>query len=82
MNTEDEEFKRIEQKMNNVVKVKTKRIRNKRITVDVKADIDGIRERIRDNTGVMMTYVQTFDFLINFYIKHCNEPRTQWSPMK
>jgi hypothetical protein len=62
--------------------VKLKRVRNKRVTVDVKPEIDKIRERIKDDTGVVMTYVQTFDFLIDFYIKHCNVPKTRWVGMK
>ena len=56
----------------------TKRIRNKRITIDVQEEIDAIREKIEEETGVSMTYVQTFDFLIHFYMRHCNEPRTRW----
>jgi hypothetical protein len=60
----------------------TKRIRNKRITVDVVDDIDKIRDRIKEETGVTMTYVQTFDFLIDFYMKHCNVPKTRWVGMK
>ena len=62
--------------------VKLKRIRNKRVTVDVKPEIDKIRDRIRADTGVTMTYVQTFDFLIDFYMKNANVPRTQWAVLK
>ena len=62
--------------------VKLKRVRNKRVTVDVKPEIDKIRDRIRADTGVTMTYVQTFDFLIDFYMKNANVPRTQWVGMK
>ena len=56
----------------------TKRIRSKRITIDVQEEIDAIIEKIEEETGVCMTYVQTFDFLIHFYMRHCNEPRTRW----
>ena len=56
----------------------TKRIRSKRITIDIQEEIDAIREKIKEDTGVCMTYVQTFDFLIHFYMRHCNEPRTRW----
>jgi hypothetical protein len=62
--------------------VKLKRIRSKRVTVDVKPEIDKIRDRIRADTGVTMTYVQTFDFLIDFYMKNANVPRTQWAVLK
>jgi len=53
----------------------------KRITVFVDPNIDKIRDFIYDQTGVKMTYVQVFDHLIHFYIKHANEPRTRWSPI-
>ena len=62
--------------------VKLKRVRNKRITVDVSEKIDSIRTRVFEDTGVSMTYVQTFDYLINYYMKHCNEPRTKWVGIK
>jgi hypothetical protein len=52
----------------------------KRITISVDANVDKIREVIKNQTGVDMTYVQTFDHLIHFYIKHANEPRTKWAP--
>jgi len=62
--------------------VKLKRVRNKRITVEVKNDIEKIRDRIKADTGVTMTYVQTFDFLIDFYRKHSIQPKTQWVALK
>ena len=62
--------------------VKLKRVRNKRVTVDVKIEIEKIRDKIKADTGVTMTYVQTFDFLIDFYMKHVNVPRTQWMGLK
>jgi hypothetical protein len=62
--------------------VKLKRVRKKRVTVDVKPEIDKIRDKIKQDTGVTMTYVQTFDFLIDFYMKNVNVPRTQWAVLK
>tara|TARA_R110000803_G_scaffold146200_1_gene212025 strand:- start:539 stop:727 length:189 start_codon:yes stop_codon:yes gene_type:complete len=53
----------------------------KRITVEIDQDIDRIREFINTQTGVRMTYVQLFNHLIHFYIKHANEPRTKWTPI-
>jgi hypothetical protein len=47
----------------------------KRITVEIDQDIDRIREFISTQTGVRMTYVQLFNHLIHFYIKHANEPQ-------
>jgi hypothetical protein len=53
----------------------------KRITVEIAESIDSIRDFIQGQTGVRMTYVQVFDHLIHFYIKHANEPRTKWAPI-
>ena len=53
----------------------------KRITVEIDQDIDRIREFINTQTGVRMTYVQLFNHLIHFYVKHANEPRTKWAPL-
>ena len=53
----------------------------KRITIFVNENIDKIREVIAEQTGVKMTYVQAFDHLIDFYIKHASEPRSRWLPL-
>ena len=53
----------------------------KRITISVDANVDKIRDVIESQTGVKMSYVQTFDHLIHFYIKHAAEPRTKWAPI-
>ena len=42
---------------------------DKRITITVDKKIDEIREKIQEDTGVQMTYVQTFDYLINYYLR-------------
>jgi hypothetical protein len=49
----------------------------KRLTVFVSKDIDKIKQRILDETGVSMTYVQVFDYLINFYYKN-QKIQTTW----
>lgn len=54
----------------------------KRITIPVHADIDKIRETLREDTGMDMTYVQIINYLIHFYKKHAAEPRTQWKASK
>jgi hypothetical protein len=51
--------------------------KKKRLTIYVSKDIDKIRQRILDDTGVKMTYVQVFDFLINFYYKN-QKIQTTW----
>ena len=49
----------------------------KRLTVSVSDDIDKIKQRIFEDTGVVMTYVQVFDYLINFYYKN-QKIQTNW----
>jgi hypothetical protein len=52
--------------------------KTKRITVPVSQDIDLIRDRIRADTGIDMTYAQIFNFLIHFYVERANEPKSKW----
>ena len=52
--------------------------KTKRITVPVSQDIDLIRERLKRYTGIEMTYVQIFNFLIHFYVERANEPKSKW----
>jgi hypothetical protein len=54
---------------------------SKRITIVVNQDIDKIRDFIKTQTGVEMSYVQVFDHLIHFYTQHAAEPRTKWAPV-
>jgi len=54
------------------------RKRTKRVTIDVPTEIDRIRDRLQDDYGVKMTYVQVFRFLIHFYMQRANEPKTRW----
>jgi hypothetical protein len=49
----------------------------KRITIPVRKEIDEIRAKLKRDTNVEMTYVQVFNYLIGFYMKH-NGPRTEW----
>ena len=51
----------------------------KRITVNVNQDVDLIRDRLATDTGIRMSYIQIFNYLIHFYLKHAAEPRTQWA---
>lgn len=55
--------------------------RTKRITVPVSKDIDVIRARLRVETGLDMTYVQIFKFLIHFYMQRANEPKSKWKAL-
>ena len=53
----------------------------KRITLPVSEDIQKIREILTKDTGVKMTYNQTINYLINFYLVRTQQPdapRTVW----
>lgn len=50
----------------------------KRITISINQSVDEIRDQLLKKTGIKMSYVQIFNYLIYFYIKHNTEPRTQW----
>lgn len=56
--------------------------KTKRITIPVSKDIDLIRERIVNDTGIRMTYAQIFNFLIHFYVERANEPKSKWRSLK
>tara|TARA_R110000868_G_scaffold45456_1_gene150978 strand:- start:74 stop:262 length:189 start_codon:yes stop_codon:yes gene_type:complete len=55
--------------------------KTKRITLPVTEDIDSVRNMLTNNTGVKMTYNQTINYLIHFYLSRTQQPgapRTQW----
>jgi len=54
----------------------------KRITLYLPDSVDVIKKRLEADCGIKMTYVQVFSFLMNFYLKHANEPKTKWSPLQ
>ena len=53
----------------------------KRITIPISPSIEEIRDFVAEQTGVEMTYSQLINYLIHFYVKHANEPRTRWQPI-
>lgn len=57
-------------------------MKTKRITINVNEHIDLILAKIKEDTGVSMTYVQVFNYLIHFYMKQANVPKTQWAQLK
>ena len=62
-------------------KRKRNAMKEKRITIPISKSIDEIRGFIAEQTGVEMTYTQVINYLIHFYVKHANEPRTKWAPV-
>ena len=55
--------------------------KTKRVTIPVSKDIDMIRDRIRNDTGIDMSYAQIFNFLIHFYVTRANEPKSKWKAL-
>jgi len=53
----------------------------KRITIPVVPEIEQIRNKISADLGMKITYTQTFNFLIHFYLERANEPKTKWRTM-
>lgn len=56
--------------------------KTKRVTIPVSNDVDLIRDRLRQDTGIDMSYAQVFNFLIHFYVTRANEPKSQWRSLK
>ena len=52
--------------------------KTKRITIPVSRDIDLIRDRLRQDTGIDMNYTQILNFLVHFYVQRANEPKSKW----
>jgi hypothetical protein len=50
----------------------------KRITIPVDGNIDSIRDQLHKELGVYMSYHQLVDYLINYYRKHNQQPKTEW----
>lgn len=53
----------------------------KRVTIPVSKTIDVIRDRLKDDTGITMSYAQIFNFLIHFYVERANEPKSKWKSL-
>ena len=55
--------------------------KTKRVTIPVSNTIDQIRDRLKRDTGITMSYAQIFNFLIHFYVERANEPKSKWRSM-
>ena len=55
--------------------------KTKRITIPVSKDVDLIRDRLAQDTGIKMSYSQIFNFLIHFYVDKANEPKSKWKSL-
>ena len=66
-----------------IVKDNVRRIdpKTKRVTIPVSKDIDLIRDRLKGDTGIDMSYTQIFNFLIYFYVERANEPKSKWKSL-
>lgn len=55
--------------------------KTKRVTIPVSKDVDLIRDRLAQDTGIKMSYAQIFNFLIHFYVDKANEPKSKWKSL-
>ena len=55
--------------------------KTKRVTIPVSRDVDLIRDRLAQDTGIRMSYAQIFNFLIHFYVERANEPKSKWKSL-
>ena len=55
--------------------------KTKRVTIPVSKTIDLIRDRLKADTGITMSYAQIFNFLIHFYVERANEPKSKWKSL-
>jgi len=53
-------------------------MKTKRVTIAVNSDIDIIRDKLLQDTGMKMSYIQVFNYLIHYYKKHSSLPVTVW----
>ena len=51
----------------------------KRVTIPVNIDIDAIRLKLLEDTGIDMSYHQVFNYLIHFYKEYSGIPKTKWN---
>ena len=57
-------------------------MKTKRITIPITGNLDALRKQLQEEHGIEFTYTQTVDFLINFYRKRTQQPKTTWANMK
>lgn len=53
--------------------------KHKRLTVSVSPNIDSIKQQLKNDLGLNLTYVQVFDYLVDFYCKRQQKPMTVWA---
>jgi len=55
---------------------------SKKITLPITQNLNDVREQIKSDMGIELTYTQLIDFLIHFYLNKSGQPKTQWRPIK
>jgi len=53
-------------------------VKTKRITLTISANIEAIKKQLHEEHGIEYSYVQLVDYLINYYRKHNQRPKTEW----
>ena len=53
-------------------------MKTKRITLTISGNIEAIKRQLQEEHGIDYSYVQLVDYLINYYRKHSQQPKTEW----
>ena len=50
----------------------------KRITLSINGNVEAIKKQLEEEHGIEYTYPQVLNYLINYYRKNNQQPKTQW----
>ena len=53
-------------------------VKEKRITLGISGNIEAIKKQLQEEHGIEYSYAQIIDYLINYYRKHYQQPKTEW----
>ena len=53
-------------------------MKTRRITLSISGNIESIKKQIQDEHGIEYSYAQVLDYLIHYYRKHAQQPKTEW----
>jgi hypothetical protein len=53
-------------------------VKDKRITLSISGNIEAIKKQLQEEHGIEYSYAQLIDYLINYYRKQHQQPKTEW----
>lgn len=53
-------------------------VKEKRITLGISGNIEAIKKQLQEEHGIEYSYAQIIDYLINYYRKQHQQPKTEW----